>query len=241
MQATIDGVRHEVWTSHPAGGPGPDVIVLHEITGATDEFFSYTDTLVDEGFTVHCPVLFGSAFAPRSGLRTVLSGIRACHSREFECNKRSAHTPLNPWLVALSVDISQHGQRRLGAIGMCLTGIQPLAMLRCRAVVAPVLCQPVMPLLAVNRRSARDLGLPPSDTDFALARVQSEQLDVLLVRYAGDRISPVARTDRLRELFNERLALVAVEGAHHSSLIVDPHPTARQAVITFLRSQLSNR
>lgn len=237
-QPAVDGVRHEVWTSHPAGGPGPDVIVLHEITGPTVDFFRYTDTLVDAGFSVHCPVLFGTAFAERSRLRGVLWSIAACHSREFECVKRSAHTPLNPWLIALAADISQDGRRKIGAIGMCLTGIQPLAMLRCRAVAAPVVCQPVMPLVALSPRSARDLGLPPSDVDFALARVRAERLTVLLVRYAGDRISPAVRAERLRNLFEDRLTFVSVDGDRHSSLVHDPHPEARREVIAFLRGQL---
>src|SRR5688572_8921752 len=50
-QRAVGGVRHEVWTARPELGSGPDVIVLHEITGATDLFFAYTDTLVDAGFS----------------------------------------------------------------------------------------------------------------------------------------------------------------------------------------------
>src|SRR5262245_3113215 len=42
----IRGVRHQVFTAKPEGVRERNVIVMHEITGATDEFFAYTDTLV---------------------------------------------------------------------------------------------------------------------------------------------------------------------------------------------------
>lgn len=237
----IEGVRHEVWTAHPPQGPGPDVIVLHEITGASDLFFAYTDTLVDAGFSVHCPVLFGSAFIRSWWLRDGISALQACNDwSEFKCTQQSAYTPLNRWLVALSGDISGSSRRRLGAIGMCLTGIQPLAMLRCRSVVAPVLCQPTLPL-GRDDAHALDLGLPPSDADFALARVLHEPLDVLMIRYAQDRISSEARARRLNEMFRPRMTFVELPGNDHSSLVHDPDPggIARKSVIDFLRSHLT--
>jgi hypothetical protein len=63
--------------------------------------------------------------------------------------------------------VSESPTRKIGAIGMCYTGIQPLAMLRCKAVVAPVLCQPAVPF-SLNRSAAADLGLPP-DVDLQSA------------------------------------------------------------------------
>jgi hypothetical protein len=122
---------------------------------------------------------------------------------------------------------------------MCLTGIQPLAMLRCRGVVAPVLCQPTLPF----GRNETDLGLPPSDVDFALARVldpmAKEPLEVLQIRYSGDRIASPRRADRLKEMFGSRMTLISLPGDDHSSLVHDPHETARKAVIDFLRAKLT--
>lgn len=239
-QPAINGVRHQVLTAHPASGPGPGVIVLHEITGATDEFFVYADTLVDAGFSVHCPVMFGSPFGRSWWLRDGISILRACNPwSEFECRTRSALSQINPWLVELAVDVSGNGQRKIGAIGMCLTGIQPLAMLRCRAVVAPVLCQPTLPL-GKSERAQLDLGLPPSDVDFACTRVKSEPVNVLMVRYANDTIASAPRAKRLCEMFGaERITCVSVPGDDHSSLVHDPSPQARKAVVDFLLAELS--
>lgn len=240
-QPEIDGVRLEVLSAAPTTGPRRDVIVLHEITGPSASFFSYVDTLVDEGLTVHCPVFFGKPFETPSAIRRGVLAIKGCGVfSEFECFKRSAYTPLNPWLVALAVDISGPDGRKLGAIGMCLTGIQPLAMLRCRAVVAPVLCQPTLPI-GKNVQSARDFGLPSSDVDFAHARVHAEDMKVLLIRYKDDTVSSAERAARLVELFKPRIEFVELAGDEHSSLVHDPDPggLARGAVIRFLKSKLS--
>jgi dienelactone hydrolase len=238
--AEIDGVRHRVLTASPDSGPGRDVIVLHEITGASERFFGYTDTLVDAGFTVHCPVLFGPSFVGDSLLQRAVLYLKACGGfSDFECWSRSAYRPLNPWLVALAEDISGRDRRRLGAIGMCLTGIQPLAMLRCRSVVAPVLCQPTLPV-SKDERSRRDLGLPPSDFDFAHARIHAEQLKVLLIRYRDDRISSAQRARRLVDLLSPQLKFVELDGDKHSSLVHDPDQDgrARREVVAFLDANL---
>jgi dienelactone hydrolase len=239
-QPAIDGVRHEVYSAGPASGPRRDVIVLHEITGARDLFFAYVDTLLQEGFTVHCPVFFGRPFERPSLLRRAVLALEACSVfSEFECMRRSAYAPINPWLVALAVDIAGGEQRKVGVIGMCLTGIQPLAMLRCRSVVAPVLCQPTLPT-GRNVKSARDFGLPPSDFDFAHARVHTERLDILLIRYKDDKIASALRAARLAELLKPRLEYLELEGHGHSSLVTDPDPAglARTTVVRFLRSKL---
>ena len=240
-QPAIDGVRLEVLSAAPATGPRRDVIVLHEITGPSALFFSYVDTLVDEGFTVHCPAFFGKPFETPSAIRRGILAIKACGVfSEFECFERSAYSPLNPWLIALAVDISGGEGRKLGAIGMCLTGIQPLAMLRARAVVAPVLCQPTLPI-GKNVRSARDFGLPSSDFDFAYARVHAEDLKVLLIRYKGDKVASAERAARLVEHFKPRIEFVEPDGDEHSSLVHHPDAggLARGAVIRFLKSALS--
>jgi hypothetical protein len=140
--------------------------------------------------------------------------------------------------VALATDIAESGQRRLGAIGLCLTGIQPLAMLRCRAVVAPVLCQPTLPL-GKRDRALIDLGLPPSDVDFECTREKNEPVNVLMVRYAGDTVASAPRAKKLCKMFGaERIKCVSVPGDDHSSLVHDPSPQARKAVIDFLRAEL---
>ena len=234
-----DAVRLDVWTSHPLAGPGPDVIVLHEITGASEGFFHYTDTLVDAGFSVHCPVFFGSPFRDKSRIGDALLSLDVClFSRRFECWKRSAENPVNAWLTALAADVAGPAQRPVGAIGMCLTGIQPLAMLRCPAVVAPVLCQPTLPS-GTDLRLQNDFGLPPVDIDYAVTRVARDDLRVLLMRYAADTTASRIRERRLCTLFAPRIHCLSIPGDGHSTLVHDPDPDARRTVVEFLRTALA--
>ena len=120
---------------------------------------------------------------------------------------------------------------------MCLTGIQPLAMLRCRAVVAPVICQPTLPL-GGSTKAKTDFGLPPADADFAIARVTYERLQVLHIRYANDKISSKPRAERLNRVLAPHVQFVEVPGGEHSSLVHDPTSQARTAVVEFLKRRL---
>jgi len=257
----IEGLHHQVFTAAPPVPPAKrrDVIVLHEITGANVAFFQYVDTLVDAGFTVHCPVLFSTA--PPSGLRKFFVLFEACGpSSDFRCFTQTETSRVNQWLVELATDVAGSERRKLGVIGMCLTGIQPLGMLRCRSVVAPVLCQPTLPTRDVvlthpppatgrpiafttwsrDPEAERDLGLPQSDIDFAYARVRDEDLKMLLVRYQHDPISSSVRADRLVEMFKPRLELFELAGHEHSSLVTDPGPgePGRKKVVEFLKAIL---
>lgn len=230
---TARGIVRDVYIA----GDGPDVIVLHEITGATRAFFDFTDCLAAQGFRVHCPVLFGTPFDDPGIFRQALYRVAACGDfSEIDCWRPSSASPINEWLVALCLEVSGREGRRLGAIGMCLTGIQPLAMLRCRRVVAPVVCQPALPFGFGQARRA--LALPSSDIDLASARAHAEPLDVLAVRYSRDRISPLARIDRLGEIFGSRLIRCEPDGDRHSSLVHHPSPLAFDAVVRFLRDRL---
>lgn len=225
---SAQGITHPVYSS----GTGPDVIVLHEITGPSSLFFRFTDCLVASKYRVHCPALFGTAFAKPSPLRNLVNAVKACGDwAEIDCWRSSAFSKLNPWLVALAAHIGGTDTKPLGAIGMCLTGIQPLAMLRCKAVIAPILCQPTIPM---GRAPKTDLGLPPSDVDFAAARVRADNLGVLAIRYSGDTKCPPERMERLRTILGSRVDVVTLHGGGHSSLVHAPSKEAFDKVLKFL-------
>jgi dienelactone hydrolase len=221
--------RHTVITT----GSGPDVIALHEINGACDEFFAFVDCLASRGFTVHAPVLFGRPYGKASVARQIGHWLSVCSGPDLACLSPAAFNRLDAWLLALCRDISLNGRRPLGAIGMCLTGIQPLAMMRSCAVVAPVLCQPTMPI-GFTKSARRALALPASAIAHAVARVEAEDLEVLVIRYEQDPVAAAERVVRLKELFGARLRHVAIPGKEHSSLIHHPTATAFDAVVAFL-------
>ena len=206
-------------------------------------FFSYVDTLVARGLHGPLPgVLRPTRSRRRRLIRRGILAIKACGVfSEFECFERSAYSPLNPWLVALAVDISGGEQSKARGHRHVPDGHSAAGDAAVRAaVVAPVLCQPTLPI-GKNVRSARDFGLPSSDFDFAYARVHAEGLKVLLIRYKGDKVASAERAARLVEHFRPRIEFVEPDGDEHSSLVHHPDAggLARGAVIRFLKSALS--
>jgi hypothetical protein len=81
---------------------------------------------------------------------------------------------------------------------MCFTGGFALAMMTEPSVVAPVLAQPSLPL---GRRQGAALDCSPAELAVARARMEAEDLSLIALRFAGDKLSPCARFQTLeREL-----------------------------------------
>ena len=137
-------------------------------------------------------------------------------------------SPVIDWLRALARHEHQRcGGPGVGAVGMCFTGGFALGMMVDDVVVAPVLSQPSLPF-PVTRAQRRDVGL--SDQD--VRRVQERAVagcQVLGLRFTGDRASPPARFEHLRELLGD--AFIGVEldsspGNPHG------HPKTAHSVLT---------
>src|SRR5437868_4183829 len=76
---TYNGVTHPVFRA----GSGPGVIVIHEVPGITPLVAEFGRRVVDAGFTVAMPSLFGEPGRPM-GMPYILKSITgACVSREF--------------------------------------------------------------------------------------------------------------------------------------------------------------
>ena len=94
-------------------------------------------------------------------------------------------------------------------------------------VVAPVLSQPSLPF-PVSRRHRSDLGISPTDAERVRERAASGTC-VLGLRFTGDRTSPEARFDHLRQLLGD--AFIAVE-LDSSSGNPHGHKTMAHSVLT---------
>ncbi len=55
-------------------GSGPGVIVIHEIPGITPPVARFAESVVDAGFTVLLPCLFGEVGRPKTGGYALSSG-----------------------------------------------------------------------------------------------------------------------------------------------------------------------
>ena len=162
------------------------------------------------------PHLFGvpgkdpTASGKLRGLAYGLSSfVPACISREFVTWATDRTSPVVSWLRALAADEHRRcGGPGVGAVGMCFTGGFALAMATDPTVLAPVLSQPSLPL-AATRKQRRSIDCSPSDLDVVRQRCATEDLEVLGLRFRGDRLAPAERFAHLGERLGD--AFVAVE------------------------------
>lgn len=217
-------------------GSGPGIVVIHESPGLTPEVIAFGDELVESGFTVVMPHLFGSAHAPPRTWEAARVIPRLCVTREFTMFATGVTAPLADWLRSLARDLhASAGGPGVGAIGMCVTGGFALAMMVDPVVVAPVVAQPATPLPLGPRRAA-DLNLSPGDLEAVRARV-AHGCAVLGVRYKGDWVTG-NRFDRLRSELGDGFISVELDGVGHSTLTDHKHPVAVVRVVDFFRERL---
>jgi dienelactone hydrolase len=176
---TLDGVTKQVYVA----GSGPAVIVMCEMPGISPHVARFSRWLRAAGFTVYMPSLFGRDGAypeAEAGLSVIK---RACVSAEFRAFARDAASPVTRWLRALAaLAHAQCGGPGVGAIGMCFTGNFALTMMLDSAVLAPVLCQPALPL-----GDPSGLNSAPDELAAVRARLEREDLSVMGYRFEGDR------------------------------------------------------
>lgn len=175
-------VEGEARTVHVAGD-GPAVIVMAEMPGISPDVARFARWVRDAGLSVYLPSLFGRDGAypeAEAGLAVVK---RACVSAEFRALEAGRSSPITTWLRGLAR--LAHGERGgpgVGAIGMCFTGNFALSMMLEPSMIAPVLCQPSLPL-----------GIPgglhsaPDELVAVRTRLEREDLTVRAYRFDGDR------------------------------------------------------
>lgn len=232
-RVTLDGVTRDVWK----GGTGPGIVVMHEIPGLHPGVIRFGEDLVDAGFTVWMPNLFGTPEKEVGPIYMLGSIARGCVSREFTVWRTGQNSPVTDWLRALARQLSEETAGRVGAVGMCFTGGFALAMMTDACVGAPVLSQPSLPF-AVFPWQSRDLGVDGPTLERIKERCASGTC-VLGLRYSADRMAPRARFDRLKsELGDAFRAIEVPSGAafwKHSVLSLDRHDPSVDEVIAFFR------
>jgi dienelactone hydrolase len=235
-------------------GRGPAVIVMSEIPGITPAVAGFAQRLVDAGYTVFMPLLFGEPMRPpRRGyaLRVIL---KACISREFSVLAANRSSPIVDWLRALARHAhAERGGRGVGAIGMCFTGNFALAMMLDAPVLAPILAQPSLPF-AVTRSRRGGLHASPQELRAAHEKIDRDGARILALRFIQDPMCPKERFDRLRGEFGAAFEAIEIDERHanprgpkpaHSMLtnhLIDetgqPTREALERTLAFLKEQL---
>ncbi len=184
-EVTLDGITKTV---HVAGS-GPAVIVMAEMPGISPHVARFARWVRDAGFTVYMPSLFGRDGAVPGADEGAAVFRRACVSAEFRALAANESSPVTQWLRALArLAHQQCGGPGVGAIGMCFTGNFALSMMLEPALLAPVLCQPALPL-----NDPGGIEISPNELKAVRRRLEQDDLTVLAYRFEGDRFCRAQR------------------------------------------------
>ena len=246
-----DGLTYDVYRK----GAGPGVVLIPEMPGLTPQVLALGNHLVDNGFTVAAPSLFGTPGAP-IGPGAVPTLLRGCVSREFAAFATNADRPVARFLRALARDLNEKTPGRgVGVIGQCFTGGFALAAAVDDSVLASVLSQPSLPL-ALTPTQRRDPGVSDGELEVIRRRAAGDQVCALGLRFTGDRMVPGERFQTLKERLGDAFEVIEIDSRPgnpdgfgrmaHSVLTaevreVDGQPAyeARKRVVEFLKERLA--
>lgn len=253
QEITLDGVTKRVYLA----GSGPAVVVMTEMPGISPEVARFSRWVRDAGFTVYMPSLFGRDGVVASAEESAEVFRRACVSAEFRALASNESSPVTRWLMALArLAHDACGGPGVGAIGMCFTGNFALTMMLEPAVLAPVVCQPSLPM-----GDPAGIEMTPEELRTVAVRLEKDDLSVLAYRFEGDKFCRAQRFAAYAEALGDRFISrtlpdsaantdVAPFFAHHvrcphsvvTAHLVDEagHPTlaARDEILAFFHSTL---
>jgi len=246
------GYTHDVYRK----GAGPGVVLIPEIPGIHPGVLGLGNHLVDNGFTVVMPSLFGQPGKPVTAGYTLATLSRACVAKEFAAFAMNKQRPVSLFLRALARDLNASTPGKgVGVIGQCFTGGFALAAAVDDSVLAPVLSQPSVPLpLGTARR--RDTGLSESELTTVADRCAKEGLCAMGLRFSEDKMVPRDRFTTLKERLGDAFEVIEIYSGPgneygfgkmaHSVLTdevreVDGQPAyeARKRVVEFLTQRLT--
>jgi dienelactone hydrolase len=220
-------------------GTGPAVIVIPEMPGLTPKVADFARRVAEAGCTAVVPTLFGRpGHDPlergRLGVVTALtrSIVPACVSREFTVWATGRTSPVVKWLRALArAEHERCGGPGVGVVGMCFTGGFALAMAADPTIVAPVMSQPSLPFAVGTKRKAA-IDLSSSDLRAVADRCGSDQLDVMALRFCGDRMVPEQRFAFLRQRLGDAFVAIELDDEHaNSESPMPPHSVLTEHLV----------
>lgn len=231
---THDGQTRDVFRA----GTGPAVIVIAEMPGITPKVLRFARSVRDIGCTVVLPHLFGTPGSDplahgtlRAAPALLRSLVPACVSREFTVLATGQSSPVVTWLRALAAE--EHGRcggPGVGAVGMCFTGGFALAMATDERLLAPVLSQPSLPV-AITPGRAHNIDISPEELAVVKRRCATEGLQVLGLRFTGDRMVPRSRFDFLREELGDAFVAVEIDDDDAAPSPMPPHSVLTEHLV----------
>jgi dienelactone hydrolase len=245
------GYTHDVYQK----GDGPGVILIPEIPGIHPGVLGLGNHLVDNGFTVAMPSLFGVPGQAMSLGYTLSTITKACIAKEFAAFATNKERPVALYLRALARDLNARTPGPgVGVIGMCFTGGFALAAAVDDSVLAPVLSQPSVPF-PVTPAQRRNPGMSEAEMKIVVNRTEKDGLCAIGLRFTGDQAVPGERFATLRQRLGDAFEVIEIDsspGNEHGfgrmahSVLTDQvrerdgHPAyeARKRVVEFLTTRL---
>jgi len=236
-------------------GSGPGVVLIPEMPGAHPGVLALGNYLVDNGFTVVIPSLYGTPGAPavRAGALGVIA--RGCVAKEFAAFATNKDRPISHYLRALARDLNgKTPGRGVGVIGQCFSGGFALAAAVDDSVLAPVMSQPSLPMPLTLRQRA-DSGISEAELKVIEKRAADEGLCALGLRFSGDPLVPAERFATLKDRLGDAFEVIELDSSKgnpggfgrmaHSVLTLEVRETpgnpayqARKRVVEFLKERL---
>jgi dienelactone hydrolase len=246
------GYTHDVYRK----GSGPGVVLIPEMPGIHPGVLGLGNHLVDNGFTVAIPSLFGEPGRPISAGYVVTGISRACVAREFAAMATNKQRPVAVFLRGLARDLNASTPGKgVGVIGQCFTGGFALAAAVDDSVLAPVLSQPSVPF-PLTAKHRRDPGMSETELGVVADRCANDGLCAMGLRFSADKMAPGERFTTLKERLGDAFEVIEIDSGPgnehgfgrmaHSVLTdqireVDGHPAfeARKRVVEFLTERLT--
>ena len=204
---TGGGYTHDVYRK----GEGPGVVLIPEIPGIHPGVLGLGNHLVDNGFTVAIPSLFGDPGRPVAAGYVLPTIARACVAREFAAFATNKQRPVAVFLRALARDLKASTPGKgVGVIGQCFTGGFALAAAVDDSVLAPVLSQPSLPL-PLTPRQRRDPGVSDVELNAFKDRAVNEGLCAMGLRFSEDKMVPGERFATLKERLGDAFEVIEID------------------------------
>jgi dienelactone hydrolase len=249
---SAEGFTYDVYRK----GSGPGVVLIPEMPGVHPGVLALGNYLVDNGFTVAIPSLFGTPGAPARGVGLVPTLVRGCVAKEFAAFALNKQRPVTRYLRALARDLKATTPGKgVGVIGQCFTGGFALAAAVDDSVLASVLSQPSVPL-ALSAAHKRDPGFSEQEMKVIEKRAAEDGLCALGLRFSGDPMAPAERFKTLKDRLGDNFEVIEIDSAPgnaggfgriaHSVLTLEvreadgqPAYEARKRVVEFLKERLA--